>query len=184
MSDHRPTTRYEGIEAPARGLSDSPRFAAALLDNLFLPVLLLRTVQIVDDGVPALALWAVAWAGLTWVTEGLTGRSPAKMILGLRTVRVDGGSMDLRTAIARRPWPVLLAVGAFFPPVAIATLVAAALFLLVSVSRSTGRGPHDHLAGTVVGTAEADDLTRRLGLLLYVVPIVGALASFAFAPSP
>ncbi|WP_309132471.1 RDD family protein [Brevibacterium sp.] len=128
-----------------------------LVEILMLNALLLTSVMLV--------LGLAVFVGLPLVLEVLThGRSPGKLILGLRVVRDDGGAVRLRHSFIRALlWPFeILSTGGG---------VAALSGLLSSQSKRLG----DYMAGTLavsersaapplVGTHVAEHLHEWLGV--------------------
>lgn len=167
-------------ETIGRGL-DQRRFAAAVVDNVFLPFAAAGTVSLLRQDLYGALATVVLVLVLTVGAEGRTARTPGKALVGLRVTVRDRSPMDVRTALARRPWPVLIGIGLVFPVVGILTsfLVVAAA---VSIARAPdGRGLHDRLANTTVVREETPELTRRGWLLVLVVLFVGTLARLAFS---
>lgn len=167
-------------ETIGRGL-DQRRFAAAVVDNVFLPFAAAGTVSLFRQDLYGALATVVLVLVLTVVAEGRTARTPGKALVGLRVTVRDRSPMDLRTALARRPWPVLIGIGLVFPVVGILTSFLV-LATAVSVARARdGRGLHDRLANTTVVREETPELTRRGWLLVLVVLFVGTLARLAFS---
>ncbi|WP_086848454.1 RDD family protein [Amycolatopsis kentuckyensis] len=112
------------------GLVTVLTFALAYVDDsLFLALMLVLTVLIM--------------VGYPVVFETLShGRSPGKMAMGLRVVRVDGGPIRFRHALVRGLAGFVVdfwALGLF-----------GAVAVVVSLSSSNGRRVGDFLAGTLV----------------------------------
>jgi uncharacterized RDD family membrane protein YckC len=173
--------------APGSGAPEAAplqlRLTAALLDNAFLPFLAAGTVSLVRQDLTGVLLTALLAAVITVVPEARTGRTPGKVLAGLVVVRRDGEAMDLRTALARRPWPLLAGLG-FVAPALLP--VTAGLLVLVAASIGLSRtrvGLHDRLTHTRVVTSATPEHQRRLALLLLTVLLVGTLSRLAFAPA-
>lgn len=112
---------------------------------LLLLVFLLAPVGF-DDALQsaiALTLLVLVLIGYPTLVESLSrGRSLGKLVMGLRVVRDDGGSIRFRHALVR-------ALGGFFVDFwALGLLGTVALF--VSLFSSKGKRVGDYLAGTVV----------------------------------
>ncbi|MGQ0844655.1 MAG: RDD family protein [Sporichthyaceae bacterium] len=103
--------------------------AAEGADDAAAAALFLGTVVLLVVG------WPVTWETLT------RGRSPGKMIFGLRVVRDDGGPIRFRHALAR----ALTAVFVDFNPILLGSVG-----VIVSLASSKGKRVGDLLAGTVV----------------------------------
>jgi uncharacterized RDD family membrane protein YckC len=102
---------------------------AAEADDALAAAVVLTTVVLVVVG------WPVTWETLT------RGRSPGKMLLGLRVVRDDGGPIRFRQAFTR----ALAGVFVDFNP-----LLLGAPAVIVSLCSTKGKRVGDLLAGTVV----------------------------------
>lgn len=102
---------------------------AAESDDALAAALVLTTVVLTVVG------WPVTWETLT------RGRSPGKMLLGLRVVREDGGPIRFRQAFTR----ALAGVFVDFNP-----LLLGAVAVIVSLCSTKGKRVGDMLAGTVV----------------------------------
>lgn len=73
----------------------------ALIVGLLLPSVLLPLERV---GVPVLALILLVVVIVTFVmtlTEFKFGRTPGKLVLGLRVVKIDGNPIDLKTSLVR-----------------------------------------------------------------------------------
>jgi len=163
-----------------RGL-DQRRFAAAVVDNVLLPFSAAGTVSLLRQDLYGALATVVLVIALTVVVEGRSARTPGKALVGLRVTVRDRSRMDVRTAFARRPWPVLIGIGLVFPLVGILTSVLV-LVVAASIARAPdGRGLHDRIANTTVVRDDTPELTRRGWLLVLVVLFVGTLARLAFS---
>lgn len=168
-----------------RGHTPAPivrRLAAGVIDNylistLTLPILgLLRPLGVnialtVDDPRYAVvqALSALPFELLIYgVLEGLTGWTPAKRLLGLRTIRTDGGVPGIARALLRGLFviaPGLLAVLASLPlakdkaagAVVVMTISIGGVLLLFVRARMVNGwlAEHDRISGTRVVTAQS-----------------------------
>lgn len=180
--EHGPTDRADGQQfgTIGRGL-DQRRFAAAVVDNVFVPFSAAGTVSLVRQDIYGALATVLLVIVLTVVAEGRTARTPGKALVGLRVTVRDRSPVDIRTAFARRPWPVLIGIGLVFPVVGILTTVLVVV-VAVSIARAEdGRGLHDRLANTTVVHDDTPELTRRGWLLVLVVLFVGTLARLAFS---
>lgn len=139
----------EGVALDVPAASFGPRVLAGLIDLIIsvvvligLLLLLLRfmggseatlTIAVIGATVTAWVVWPVAWESTT------RGRTPGKWLLGLRTVRTDGGPISGGHALMR----ALLAVVEIWMTSAVPALVC---------SLTTGRGQRvgDLVAGTYV----------------------------------
>ncbi|WP_285506623.1 RDD family protein [Actinokineospora sp. NBRC 105648] len=133
--------RYRGerLGLPERGpgsvASNGLRLGALLVD-LVLASLVTSVFLRPDYGDPA-TMWRFnIWAGLVWlvissVGVSLAGFTPAKALLGMRVVRMDGTAL----------------VGPFR---AIPRSVLIALVIPAAITDKDGRGLHDRLVGTIV----------------------------------
>lgn len=102
---------------------------AAESDDALAAAVVLGTIVVVIVG------WPVTWETLT------RGRSPGKMLLGLRVVREDGGPIRFRHAFTR----ALAGVFVDFNP-----LLLGAPAVITSLCSTKGKRVGDLLAGTVV----------------------------------
>lgn len=158
------------------------RLAAGVIDSylistLTLPILgLLRPLGVnvaltADDPRYAVvqALSALPFEILIYgLLEGLTGWTPAKRLLGLRTIRADGGAPGIARAAIRGLFvvaPGLLAVLASWPlandkaagAIVVMTISIGGLLLLFARARKTNGwlAEHDRISGTRVVTAQS-----------------------------
>lgn len=158
------------------------RLAAGVIDSylistLTLPILgLLRPLGVnvsltVDDPRYAVvqALSALPFELLIYgVLEGLTGWTPAKRLLGLRTIRTDGGVPGIARAVLRGLFviaPGLLAVLAGLPlakdkaagALVVMTISMGGVLLLFARARKVNGwlAEHDRISGTRVVTAQS-----------------------------
>ena len=151
-----PTARDFPASGPFSLASAGPRFAARAVDLCVvgLPALLFIAfnTRVVNDALTFnLPIWlGPATFALGALYEalfvGLAGRTPGKMLFGLRVVRlIDGSRPDLERSLVRGmvPWCfVALPIGAFSVP--------AMLSAYGWVGGELHRGLADHAAGTVV----------------------------------
>lgn len=180
------------------------RLAAGVIDNylistLTLPILgLLRPLGVnvaltVDDPRYAVvqALSAVPFEILIYaILEGLTGWTPAKRLLGLRTVRADGAVPGIARAALRGLFvvaPGLLAVLASLPlamdktagAVVVMTISIGGLLLLFARARKANGwlAEHDRISGTRVVTEQSTVARdRAVGGEVQMLPLHHAMS--------
>nr|WP_243417923.1 RDD family protein [Actinomycetospora cinnamomea] len=144
----------EAVELDVRTARLPSRSLALALDVLLMAVLLVAVLLVMSavgaEVDPALAA-AVSltttvgvFVGYPLLWETLTrGRSPGKYAMGLRVVRVDGGPIVFRHALAR-------ALAGFIVDFGLLSLFTGLIGIVVSASSSRGQRVGDLLAGTVV----------------------------------
>lgn len=130
---------------PSRALALAVDLAAIAAIGTLVLLLVLVAAANTDDGLGA-ALMLVAVVGVLvgypTLWETLTrGRSPGKMLLGLRVVRDDGGPVRFRHAFVR----ALVGLVVDFNPIAFGVVG-----VIVSLCSAKGKRVGDLLAGTVV----------------------------------
>ncbi len=139
----------EGVALEVPAASFGPRVVAALIDVVItialligLLLLLLQvmggseatlTIAVITATVTAWVVWPVVWESTT------RGRTPGKWLLGLRTVRTDGGPISGGHALMR----ALLAVVEIW-------MLSAVPALISSVTTARGQRVGDLVAGTYV----------------------------------
>jgi uncharacterized RDD family membrane protein YckC len=124
------------------------RFIAALIDNV-----LASLVSFIPFGGIIGAAYILLKDGLEF--EFMDKRSIGKKLMKLRPVRLDGGSMDITTSIARN-WP--LAIGSVLSIIPVlGALIAIPIVIVISIvefvlvlTDPEGRRLGDRLAGTKV----------------------------------
>jgi uncharacterized RDD family membrane protein YckC len=168
----------EAVELDVRTARLPSRSLAFALDLLIVAVLLVAVLLVMSavgaDVDPALAA-AVSltttvgvFVGYPLLWETLTrGRSPGKYAMGLRVVRVDGGPIVFRHALAR-------ALAGFIVDFGLLSLFTGIIGIVTSASSARGQRIGDLLAGTVV-VRERVPATGRGGL----PPVDPALAAWA-----
>lgn len=131
------------------------RCAAALIDYLFavmIPVISLLLGRLAGyDGAKLLGSELSNAGWLAAVVLGLTniillpmfaGQSIGKGLLGIRIVRIDGGTASYKTIALRQTLGYLLTIASF------------GIGLAIALMSSKGRALHDYLSNTVVISAE------------------------------
>lgn len=123
------------------------------------------------------------------------GRTPGKLLCGLRVTRVDGAPLGLRHALAREAlgkWvlplgvPLVVArllVGQGWIPTVYDLLVALGVFAIVGVRCAvTGRTWHDRIAGTQVELAPCTGAPaiRALGIVAGSLALAATIASVTY----
>lgn len=130
------------------------RVGAALLDSILLLILgyIMAGVfgQTTTDGFKLHGAAGFLWWGVAFVYyiafEGVLGATPAKMLLGLKVVKTDGGPCDIKAAVIRT---VCRIVDHFF-------LLGVVIMLFSKRNQRLG----DHLAGTLVVKTRAIKLQQ------------------------
>lgn len=121
------------------------RLTARLLDDL-----LIGALSVLGAGVlvGTVAVWWTAFVVVLALSEALTGRTPGKALLGMRTHTASGSNPSPLAALLRNAWQgaALLPGGGW---------IVSSYWLVAGVSIASDRlrrAPHDVVAGTRVGT--------------------------------
>lgn len=121
-------------------------------------------LSVADAGPAAYAVVGLI-VGLTYGPAFMTragernGQTPGKQIVGLRTLKLDGSAMDLKTAIVRESLLKYLLGG-----------ITAYIFLLVSWAISLGREDHRALHDRIANTFVARSGDRWISAPAEVLP--------------
>ena len=136
-----------------------------LIDLIVLNIIQIVVVALLNEVRGILGFNLLVWIAYSVYFEGGRGATPGKILLGIRIVRVDGGSPDyqqvfFRCLVKLVPLLALLlstlaVVGSGFPPLlragAILTGLLPSLLWAVTLHRHPMRqAPHDRLARTCV----------------------------------
>lgn len=166
-----------------------PRWWAAVIDVWLVSSLVGGAAgALVTVALDTQVLGALIVAPILMAAEARTGRTPGKVLVGVKTRRLGGGPVGWRNAVGRRCWMLLPAVGLIprVPSVVGELLFLAAIVgLMISIRRaSDGRGWHDQVADTEVVEAVASARrTAVAGLVVLGLLLLAAVGWWFGSPS-
>src|SRR5216684_1565742 len=104
-----PAARLETYPAISTEGTILPRYIASALDNVISGILAVAAAKTIDGDVPLIQvpLFVGAYLGYYVLSEGATGRTPAKWFLGLVVVQFDGRPCTWRQAVIRTLYRLL-----------------------------------------------------------------------------